>query len=362
MTTAPPSPRAPTGRHRRTPDHRRVRAMAGRLGWGLSDQAVSSLTNFAVGIYVARTLGLAGFGIFSLAWVTYGVLLNISRGLATDPLVVRFSGVGRHAWRAASARAAGTALQVGIVSGAVCALAGSLIGGGVGAGFVALGVILPALLLQDSWRYAFFAAGHGRSAFVNDVVWAVALLPAMLLAAQDGSVSAFLFAWGGSAAVAAAYGSVQAGLLPHWTGVGSWLRQHRDLGARYLVENVSISGATQVRAYGLGAIAGLADVGAVRGAELLLGPFLAVLMGVGLFAVPEAARVLRDHPGRLRQFCAALGGVQAVGVALWGVVLLTVVSDGIGQYVLGPVWSSASVLIVPATLGVLHASIANGAT
>ena len=59
--------------------------------------------------YVARSLGITEFGIFSLAWVTYGVVLNVSRGLATDPLVVRFSGGDRAAWRraVASVRTAG---------------------------------------------------------------------------------------------------------------------------------------------------------------------------------------------------------------------------------------------------------------
>jgi O-antigen/teichoic acid export membrane protein len=63
-----------------------------RIGWGVADQAVSSLTNFAVSIYVARTLGAEKFGAFSLAYVTYAFALNASRGLGTDPLMVRFSG------------------------------------------------------------------------------------------------------------------------------------------------------------------------------------------------------------------------------------------------------------------------------
>ena len=80
------------------------RAVAGRLSWGLADQAASSMSNFAVGIYVARSLGVTAFGVFTLAWVTYGVVLNVSRGLATDPLMVRFSGVSDAAWRGAVAR------------------------------------------------------------------------------------------------------------------------------------------------------------------------------------------------------------------------------------------------------------------
>lgn len=349
------------GRHRLPAPPRGLRAMAGRLSWGLADQAASSLTNFAVGIYVARELGAVAFGVFSIAWVTYGVLINVSRGLATDPLMVRFSGVATESWRGAVARSAGTALAVGVASGVLSLLLGLAIGGSVGAAFVALGVILPALLLQDAWRFAFFASGEGRRALANDLVWAGALVPAMVLAAGQGSVVAFLLAWGGSAAVAAAYGCVQTRLVPRLTAVRAWLVEQRDLGTRYLVENVSNSGGSQLRMYGLGAIAGLADVGAVRGAELLLGPFLAVLMGLASVGVAEAARVLRRDARKLPWFCAALGGGQAAGVLLWGLALLVLLPDSVGRLVLGDVWAPASALIVPLTLSVTNASFITGA-
>ncbi|EPH44195.1 hypothetical protein STRAU_2635 [Streptomyces aurantiacus JA 4570] len=336
------------------------RAMAGRLSWGLADQAVCSMTNFAVGIYVARSLGLAAFGVFSLAWVTYGVVLSVSRGLATDPLVVRFSGVPVASWRAAAARSSGTALGVGTAVGAVCLVVGLSLGSRVGSAFAGLGVVLPALLLQDAWRFSFFAAGTGRKAFVNDVLGGVALVPAMVLAARVGSVAAFVLAWGAAAAVAAGYGCLQSGIRPRLTGAREWVREHRDLGYRYLVENVGVSGAAQLRAYGLGLIVGVSAVGVVRGAELLLGPFLAVLMGLSLVTVAEAARVLRRAPHRLRVFCLLLGGGQAAAALLWGAALL-LVPDRAGELVLGDVWGSASELIVPATLGVAGASLGVGA-
>lgn len=338
-----------------------LRATARRLSWGLADQAVSSLTNFAVGIYVARTLGVTAFGVFSVAWVTYGVILNVSRGLATDPLMVRFSGASYQAWREAVTKASGTALRVGAAAGVASVLAGFGIGGRLGAAFVALGVVLPALMLQDAWRFAFFAAGQGRRAFVNDMVWAAALVPAMVFAAQRGTITAFVLAWGLSSAVAAAYGCVQTGVLPHAADVRGWLRQQRDLGPRYLVENVSNSGSVQLRMYGLGAIAGLADVGTVRGAELLMGPFLAVLMGLSLVTVAEASRMLRRSAHALRLFCMLLGGGQAAAALLWGLTLLVLLTDPVGEFVLGEVWSSASALILPATFAVMGASVGTGA-
>ncbi|WP_405594392.1 hypothetical protein [Streptomyces sp. NBC_01092] len=336
------------------------RAFAGRLSWGLADQAASSISNFAVGICVARSLGVTAFGVFSLAWVTYGVVLNVSRGLATDPLVVRFSGVSDASWRGAVARSSGTALGVGASIGAACLVVGLALGGSVGPAFACLGVMLPGLLLQDAWRYSFFAAGVGRKAFVNDLVWGVALVPAMVVAARVGSVAAFVLAWGASATVAAGYGYVQSGILPRTAQARAWLREQRDLGYRYLVENVSLSGASQLRAYGLGAIVGVGAVGAVRGAELLLGPFLAVLMGLSLVTVAEAARVLRQAPHRLGKFCLLLGGGQAVAALLWGGALL-LIPDRAGELVLGDVWHSAAQLIVPVTLGVAGAGLGTGA-
>jgi O-antigen/teichoic acid export membrane protein len=340
---------------------RTVRASARRLSWGLADQAVSSMTNFIVGICVARSLGAMAFGIFSLAWVTYGVVLNISRGLATDPLVVRFSGVPIASWRAAVSRTSGTALLVGLVTGVASLLVGAALGGPVGAAFVALGLVLPALLLQDSWRFAFFAAGQGRKAFMNDIVWGVTLFPAMIVAAQRGNVFGFVLAWGLSGAIAAAYGCVQTRFLPRLTGIRAWLHEQRDLGSRYLIENVSNSGAAQLRMYGLGAIAGLADVGTLRGAELLLGPFLAAMMGLNLVAVPEAARVLQRSRRRLPRFCLLLGGAQAVAALMWGLALLFLLPYSVGQYVLGSVWHSASVLILPVSLSAMNASFSTGA-
>ncbi|MGW3496862.1 hypothetical protein [Streptomyces sp. NPDC001020] len=336
------------------------RALAGRLSWGLVDQAVCSLNNFAVGAYVARSLGTVAFGVFTLAWVTYGVVLNVSRGLATDPLVVRFSGVPTASWRAAAARATGTALGVGGALGAACLVIGLGLGGRVGSAFAALGVVLPGLLLQDAWRYSFFAAGAGRKAVVNDVLASVTIVPLLVLAARTGSVAAFVLAWGGAAAVAAVYGCLQSRIRPRLAAARRWMREQRDLGYRYLVENVSLSGSSQLRAYGIGAIVGVSAVGVIRGAELLMGPFLAVLMGLSLVTVPEAARVLRQAPHRLRTFCLLLGCGLAATALLWGAALL-LVPDWAGEHLLGQVWRPASELILPASLGVAGAGLGIGA-
>ena len=60
-----------------------------RLGWGVADQGMSSISNFAVNIYIARTLGAVEYGAFSLAYVTYGFATNAWHGLSIEPLLIR---------------------------------------------------------------------------------------------------------------------------------------------------------------------------------------------------------------------------------------------------------------------------------
>jgi O-antigen/teichoic acid export membrane protein len=339
-----------------------VKGVLRRLTWGLADQAVTSMVSFIVGIVVARSLGAVEFGAFSLAWVTYGVVVNVSRGLATDPLAVRFSGVRRSHWKTAVASSSGMAIAVGLVLGAICVAVGVALGGRTGAAFIALGIVLPGLMLQDSWRFAFFASGQGGKAFVADITWALALVPLLYLASHDASVTRFVLAWGAAGSFAALVSGLQAGVVPRLFRARGWLRDHRDLGLRYLAENVTISGAYQLRIYGLGAFAGVAAVGTVRGAEMMLGPFFIVLSGIGLIAVPEAARVLRRRPKSLPLFCVLLGGAQAVAALAWGLALLVALPDAWGHALLGQVWLTASALLLPATLSVMFASFSTGAS
>jgi O-antigen/teichoic acid export membrane protein len=345
-------------------DRRRAMRVVGRLGWGVADQAVSSLSNFAVGLFVARTFGAVSFGAFTLAYVTYSVVINAARGVGTDPLLVRYSGAGVEPWRRASSAATATALGVGVAAGVLSVLAGLVLPAPVGPVFVALGVGLPGLMLQDSWRFAFFTGGRPASALVNDVVWSVLLLVALigLSLSGVGGVVGCMLAFGGTAWLAAGFGAVQARALPAPGLIRSWLREHRRLSLRYLVENVSISGATQLRSVVLGAVASLAAVGYVRSAELLMGPFLVVLMGVAQVAVPEASLVFHRSSRRLAGFCLVLGGAQAVAALGWGVTLMLVLPRGPGRALLQDLWTPTSRLLPAVMLTVMAACFSTAAT
>lgn len=332
---------------------RRPSAVFSRLTWGIADQGVSSLSNFALGIVVARALGAHDFGAFSLAYVTYGVVINAARGVGTDPLLVRFSGPASPRWREAAAASTATAAAVGLVASLGCIIAGFLFPWDVGVGLIALGFGLPGLMLQDSWRFTFFSVGRAASALVNDLLWGLLLLAALvgLLLTGRASVVTCVLAFGGTATLAACFGLLQSRIRPRPTSIRAWVVDHKHLGGRYLVENVSIGAAGQLRMFALGAFAGLAAVGDVRAAEILMGPFLVVLTGASQVAVPEAARVLNKAPRRLAAFCLVLGLVLAIAAAAWGGTITSLLPTGLGNLLLGHIWVSARPLLPPVILG-----------
>jgi len=341
---------------------RLVRQAGRRISWGVADQGMSSLSNFAVNIYIARTLGAVQYGAFALAYVTYGFALNASRGLATDPLLVRFSGTDIPTWRRAITRCTGTAFTVGLTTGAIILTAAALLSGTTRMAFLALGLTLPGLTLQDSWRYSFFALGRGGQAFLNDTVWLVVLIPTLVLLRKTGHANVFwfVFAWGAAAAVAAVIGPLQARTAPRLSGAWEWLYRHRDLGPRYMAEGTASSAGGQLFNYGVGVILGLAAVGYVQAASTLMGPFMVVYFGMGLVALPEAARILRRSPRRLPLFCVLLGGGLAILALAWGVILLVALPRGLGHLMLGNLWIPVYPLVLPTTIGIIGSCLRTG--
>jgi O-antigen/teichoic acid export membrane protein len=337
---------------------------ARRLSWGVADQGMSSVTNFVVNIYIARTLGAVQYGAFGLAFVTYSFALNASRGLATDPLLVRFSHRDVPTWRRAVANCTGASIAVGVAVGACVLAAAAVLPGPARMAFFALGLTMPGLLLQDSWRFSFFALGRGVHAFINDTLWAVVLLPALVVLHKTGHGDVFwaVFAWGASGAAGAVIGAIQARVMPRLAGAREWVSQHRDLGPRYLIEGTANSGSTQLRNYGIGFVVGLAGVGYVQAAATLMGPFMVIFFGMGLVTLPEASRLMRRSLRHLTLFCVAVGaGLTLLGLA-WGIALLIALPRGLGHLMLGTLWRPTYPLVLPSTLAILGWCASAGAS
>jgi O-antigen/teichoic acid export membrane protein len=326
-----------------------VVSMIGRFGWGLADQLLSSATNFLLALLVARTVGPRELGAFSVAYATFTFSLGAVRAIAAELLAVRHSAVSVDEWRNGVKGSAGIALLAGGLLGAGCLLAGASTVGPFRAVFGIVGISLPFLLVQDVWRFAFFARGRGGAAFVNDVVWAVAMFGAfaVLRHFDVSSVAWLTLGWAGAGCLAALTGLLQLKVLPSSPlAAVKWLRHHRDIAPRFFAEFAVGTGISNLTLFAIGGIAGLGELGRLRAGEIAIGPLNVLFAGVGLVATPEGVRLLRESPRRLMYACRWLSLAMGAGVVAWGTVILFV-PRSIGEAVLHANWDVARSLLPP---------------
>jgi O-antigen/teichoic acid export membrane protein len=337
--------------------------LAGRLGWALTDQVLSSATNFLLALLVGRTVGPRELGAFSVAYATFMFSLGAVRSLAGELLVVRHSAVSADDWRDGVKGAAGTALMAGIAVGAGCLVASLFVEQSFGTLLRIVGISLPFLLVQDVWRFACFARGQGSTAFLNDLLWGVGTFAifAALRYFDIASVSWFTFGWAAAGSLAAMVGVLQLKVLPNgpWAAI-NWLRRHRDIAPRFFAEFGVSTAVSTFTLFAIGAIAGLGEVGRLRAGEIALGPLNVLFAGVGLVATAETVRLLHESPRRLVSGCRWLSLLLGTGVLAWGVVILFV-PPAIGALVLRANWDNARPLLPPLVIALASYAASFGA-
>src|SRR5689334_21393424 len=111
--------------------------------WTFADQALSSLTNAALAIVVAKSVSEDDFGAFALAALTtFGFVVGLGRAFVGEPFVVRFSAANEAERRRGTAHGSGAALIFGALGGVICLWIAAAVGGEAGPAFAALAVSL----------------------------------------------------------------------------------------------------------------------------------------------------------------------------------------------------------------------------
>lgn len=324
------------------------RAGAMRAVWNLVDQVISSATNALLSFLIARSVTNSDFGGFTVAFTIFSVFIGISRAVSPSPLSVRFAGAETESFRRETASGVGTALAIGLVGGLGCVVAGAVVGGAAGAALLALGVALPGLLVQDAWRIVFIAEARPQAAVVNDLFWAVLQIGAIVALVELGwgTVGLLTLAWGMSAGAAALLGLRQAGVRPRPSQALSWIRDHRDLTGYLVLEYATVQGFQQLALLVIGSVGSLAALGAIRGANVLLGPTTIFAVGMFSYALPEFSR--RREQLTMRGWVLGAVGLSAVVTGLglvWGVIFLFV-PDEVGVALLGDTWAATEGVIL----------------
>src|SRR5580765_7623856 len=172
--------------------------------WSLLDQVMSSATNFVLLFAVVRYCSIEDVGGFSVAYAAYFILLLVARGLATEPLLIRYTADVPARWYVARRAAVGQAVTLGALFGAATAGTGLLVGSATGHALVALGLFLPGLLAQDAARYVYLGERRPAVAFWCDTSWLVVQIGLYAGASHVTNLDTSLYVglWGAAGLVA----------------------------------------------------------------------------------------------------------------------------------------------------------------
>ncbi|MFF9977108.1 MATE family efflux transporter [Streptomyces erythrochromogenes] len=306
------------------------------------DQAASSATNILVLVLAARLSSASAFADFSMVYVAFSVLLGLNMAYVGQSLVLhKGEGLG-----AACRSAAGFTGAASAAVGVLLAVVGLALPGATGRAFLALGLVLPLVLLQDGLRYCFSALRAPERALAADALRLVCVVAALTVQPEGASAGRLVLVWGLSALPALAVGLWL--LRPYVRGSRADMRPYLrrgHLGQRFVVEFAVGNGSSQLAVLGLGVFATPLAVGALRGATTLFGPLNVLFNSANAFGPPVLGR-LGGKRATVRA-TAALGLVLAAVGAGWAAALY-LLPDRLGRELLGDTWAAASVLL-PAT-------------
>jgi len=286
---------------------------------------VSSLSNFAVGVAVARVAGVAALGEYSLAYAAWLIVASVHRSLITDPMAiendVHQANVALHMRVGLAAE-----LSLGIAAATVFGVAGLVLlrvgQHSFGIAFVTFAPWLPFLLAQDYWRWVAFMTAKPAKALINDTIFDViqALTFVLLIAAGERSSVVAIVAWGVGATGGALFGLRQFSVRPVLGGGLERLRLRWHL-SKWLLAGTSLdSGSSQAGIVVMAAILGAVGVGGYKASySLVSGPTLVLVQTGGSIGLPEASRALmeRGWPGlrRVQRFVTLAGVIGVAPIA-----------------------------------------------
>lgn len=196
------------------------RALLEASAWGLADQILISATTFGTMVYLAKALGPAEFGAFSLAYLALLLANSMQGALVCQPHSILASPLEGAAFRNFTSSLAVAQVAVAVAFGALV-----LAGGTVAAAFglnahhllLPLAVAIPAWQTQEFVRRVLYTKHRVPAAFWNDVVsyGGQLVLVALLAARGDLTPALALYVVAGTSAFA--------GIAGLWT-IGSYLR------------------------------------------------------------------------------------------------------------------------------------------
>jgi O-antigen/teichoic acid export membrane protein len=302
----------------------------------LANQLLGSGANFLVGLYLARNLALAEFGLYGICYGICMLYIGVGNAMLLTQMTVSMAGQPP----AAQAAYAGRVLASILLLGSVLLLAGATLAATLWwwrdatpyLGLVAPVALAAALMLCGEFfsTYAYIRHHERAALLVNAAALVVVVGGLALLHVTGGEPDAasVLLLYAGGNALGAALAYVSAPLawrqpLPqlhrHWRsarGHGGW-----SLGG------VAISWVqAQSATYTLAAMLGPAGAGLANLSRLFISPFTFLVPAVNKIALPRLAALRASDPRRMRRLATQLALGMVLLAALYAVLLLSCLS------------------------------------
>ncbi len=295
----------------------------------LADQLVSSTSNFALGVLIARAGGADALGTFGIAFLVWLAVQGANRALVAEPMMVKGSTEDSEAELGEGLSAT---LVVGVVVAAALALvAGALLLLGVRAvALLALAPWLPSLLAQEYFRLMAFRLQRPLQALISDLVFAATQAAAIvgLYVLDERSVANFLATWGIGATLGAVVGFAMCGMRTNVCRGGvAHLRGLRTHSRWLLAEFGTSFVAGQGYLFLLPILLSTAEFGLYRAGASLIGPIVVLFLAGSGVGLPECVRRLRHDgmPGLAAYAPRLTAAVVTLAVAYCGAVSLLAV-------------------------------------
>lgn len=306
------------------------------LNWALLDQIIVSGSNFALGVIIARCLGIEAFGVFSLAWLVVLFTQSLQTALVLAPMMT----IGpKQTAGDASAYYAVVLVHQCILAAAASGLVLLLVGNGGLFGLpeaatqLALPIALATLLvqLQEFLRRYNFTLGASERVAIADMVRYGGLIGTMLIAVTTSpkmpGVDLVLYLVAASAGVSALTMLAGRPELQGWSQQFAAVTRRHARFSRWAVGSALLFWTTgNIVVVAAGALLGAHAAGALKAGQALMAVTHVFFQTAESVIPPRAARIfhqggksaLRDFTRRVMIVGAVVTGIACVLLALPG--------------------------------------------
>ena len=305
---------------------------------------LSSGTQLLLMVLVARETDPTTFGAVSIALLAHGLLLGVARAGIAEVVLLRCR-ANRSATPDETRRGLFLALLAGAAAGLGLVGAAAVVGGEVGYFLRLMALAAPIVYGQDLLRYVAYGTGRVEQAVRVDGVWFVVqvAVSAVLLAVGEATPSRLILAWLLGAGAGALALCLARRLWPHPVAVRRWWIEERARAGGFLADFLLSNGMWQGSLLLLGAILPLAELGALRVANVSVHPLANLLAGVRTLTLAHLAG-LRVRPVRAWRRAVQVGLVLAGAAALYGAGLV-LLPDSWGAELFGETWTEAAAIV-----------------